>query len=86
MKFTPLRDRLVVRRDEAPAEVGGIILSEGARERLNRGVVLRTGREVRDVAEGDRVMFGRADGVQQTIEGEAVLILKENQIWCVLND
>ena len=93
-KFTPLHDRILVRRiEEAETTRGGIILPDTAKEKPQEGVVVAvgTGRYEKGqlvplaVKEGDRVLFGKYAGSEIKIEGEELLILKEDEIFGVLS-
>lgn len=86
MNFEPLKDRILVERDLADDTVGGIYLTEGAREKLNTGTVRATGKKVRDVAVGDRVMFGKNDGVKVPMDGYPNhILLSETHVWGILD-
>lgn len=85
MNFKPLSERIVIRRDEDVTEVNGIVISMSG-EVQNRGTVLAVADDVRDIQVGDYVCFGKYDGSSQRIEGEDVIIMKENQIWAVLEN
>ena len=95
MKIRPLHDRVVVRRSEEETKTaGGIVLPGSAAEKPNTGVVLAvgTGRildngDVRAPAlkEGDKVVFGPYSGSNTNkIDGEALLIMSESEIYGVL--
>ena len=95
MKFRPLRDRVVVRREEKEAKTtGGILLPDSAKEKPAQGIVLAVGPgsvtssgEVRpcDVREGDKVIFGQYSGnAVKTDDGEEVLILSESEIYAII--
>src|SRR5690625_7831014 len=95
MKIRPLHDRVVVRRKEEEQKTsGGIVLPGSAKEKPNQGEVLAVGngrvlenREVRalDVKVGDVVVFGKFAGSDTIeIEGEELVILRENAIKAVL--
>jgi chaperonin GroES len=90
----PLYDRVVVRRVEAETTSrGGIIIPEKSAEKPNQGVVIAVGPgalqdngETRPlaVAVGDRVLFGKYAATEQTIDGEELLLVKENDILAVI--
>jgi chaperonin GroES len=95
MKFRPLRDRVVVRREEKETKTtGGILLPDSAKEKPAQGVVLAVGPgaltsagEVRpcDLNEGDKVIFGPyAGNAVKTDDGEELLILSESDIYAVI--
>lgn len=87
MNFIPLRDRIVVKRDIVTEKTldSGLILRAEGQERPQTGDVLSIGSEVKDVEIGNRIIFGKHDGVEQEIEGERVLILRESTIWGILS-
>jgi len=88
-KFTPLHDRILVRRvEEAETTRGGIILPDTAKEKPQEGEVVSAGKgkiseegKVRplDVKEGDRILFGKYSGTEIKIDGEDFLIMKEEE-------
>ena len=90
MAFTPLHDRVVVRRVEGEEKTaGGLIIPESAKEKPAEGEVVSVGAGARDeggnrvamdVKAGDRVMFGKWSGTEVTINGEELLIMKESDI------
>ena len=90
----PLDDRIVVKRTEAEAKsTGGIVLPENAKEKPQQGKVLAVGpgklldngeRAKPDVAVGDLILFGKYSGSEITVEGDEVVILRENDILAKL--
>jgi len=94
MKLTPLSDRVVVRRVDAEAVTkGGIFIPDSAAEKADQGTVLAVGPGKRTdagvlftpgVAEGDRILFGKFSGQSVKIDGEELLILKEEEILGVI--
>jgi chaperonin GroES len=94
MKVRPLHDRLVVRRIEEKETVkGGIIIPDTAKEKPQEGEVLAVGngkvldngtKVALDVKVGDRILFGKYSGTDIKIEGEDVLILREDEVLAVL--
>jgi chaperonin GroES len=93
-KFTPLHDRVVVRRvEEAETTRGGIIIPETAKDKPQEGEVIAVGKgkiseegKVRplDVKEGDRVLFGKYAGTEIKIEGDDFL-MREEEILGILS-
>ena len=89
-KFTPLHDRILVRRvDEADTTRGGIIIPDSAKDKPQEGEVISTGKgkineegKVRplDVKEGDRILFGKYSGTEIKVDGEEIKILRESDI------
>jgi chaperonin GroES len=92
-KFTPLHDRVLLRRvEEAESVRGGIIIPDTAKEKPQEGVVLAVGTGKFEkgqtiplaVKEGDRVLFGKYAGTEIKIDGEELLILREEEILGIL--
>lgn len=93
-KFTPLHDRVLLRRIEETETVrGGIIIPDTAKEKPQEGVVLAVGTGKFEkgqtiplaVKEGDRVLFGKYAGTEIKIDGEELLILREEEILGILS-
>ena len=94
MKFRPLHDRVVVRRvEEDTKTAGGIIIPDTAKEKPIQGEVIAVGPGSRDeagkvnpldVKPGDRVLFGKWSGTEVKIDGEDLVIMKESDIFGVL--
>ena len=93
MKIHPLHDRLVVRRiEEKEMAKGGIIIPDTAKEKPQEGEVLAVGngkilengtKVALDVKVGDRILFGKYTGNEIKIDGEEVLILREDEVLAV---
>jgi chaperonin GroES len=92
-KLTPLHDRILIRRvEEAETLRGGIIIPDTAKEKPQEGVIVAvgTGRHEKGqtiplaVKEGDRVLFGKYAGSEIKIDGEELLILKEDEVFGIL--
>ena len=94
MKIRPLHDRVIVRRqEEERTSPGGIVIPDNAAEKPVRGEVLAVGNgkildsgEVRglDVKVGDIVLFGKYSGTEVKVDGEEVLVMREEDIMGVL--
>ena len=94
MAFTPLHDRVVVRRVEGEEKTaGGLIIPESAKEKPAEGEVVSVGAGARDeggnrvamdVKAGDRVMIGKWSGTEVTINSEELLIMKESDIMGII--
>ena len=94
MKVRPLHDRLVVRRiEEKEVAKGGIIIPDTAKEKPQEGEVLAVGsgkilengtKLAMDVKVGDKILFGKYTGTDLKIDGEKVLILREDEVLAVL--
>jgi len=94
MKVRPLHDRLLVRRIEATETAkGGIIIPDTAKEKPQEGEVLAVGNGkvlengttlAPDVKVGDKILFGKYTGTDIKLDGEEVLILREDEVLAVL--
>ena len=95
MKFRPLHDRVVVKRLEEHKTKGGIIIPDTVKEKPQEGEILSVGPGGRDEAGklipidiqvGDRVLFGKWSGTEVKIDGEDLLIMKESDIFGVVEE
>ncbi|HLJ28923.1 MAG TPA: co-chaperone GroES [Candidatus Angelobacter sp.] len=93
-KFTPLHDRVLLRRVEEVESVrGGIIIPDTAKEKPQEGIVIAVGTGKYEkgqtiplaVKDGDRVLFGKYAGTEIKIDGEELLILREEEILGILS-
>ena len=94
MNVRPLHDRLLVRRiEEKETAKGGIIIPDTAKEKPQEGKVLAVGngkilengtKVALDVKVGAKILFGKYSGTEIKIEGEEVLILREDEVLAVL--
>lgn len=94
MAFRPLHDRVVVRRIEADTKTaGGIIIPDSAQEKPSEGEVIAVGEGARDddgdripldVKVGDRVLFGKYSGQSVKVDGEELLVMREEDIMGVV--
>ena len=90
----PLHDRVIVRRIEEGEQVrGGLIIPDSAKEKPQEGEVVAAGegkykddgtRQSLDVKVGDRVLFGKYSGSEIKIDGEELLIMREDEILGVI--
>lgn len=88
--FTPLHDRILVRRVEEDDTVrSGIIIPDSAKEKPRKGEIIAAGKGKAndegkvfplDVKAGDRVLFGKYSGTEITIDGEELLIMREGDV------
>ena len=93
-KFTPLHDRILVRRvEEADTTRGGIIIPDSAKDKPQEGEVISVGKgkiseegKVRplDVKDGDRILFGKYSGTEIKIDGEDFIIMREEEVLGIL--
>ncbi|GIV53589.1 MAG: 10 kDa chaperonin [Candidatus Kapaibacterium sp.] len=95
MNLTPLYDRVIVRPSE-PEEVtrGGIIIPDTAKEKPMQGevVAIGNGKVTEDgkvlplsVKVGDKVLYGKYAGTEIKIDGEDYLIMRESDIFAIIN-
>jgi len=94
MKLKPLLDRVVIKRvEEENRTVGGIIIPDTAKEKPSQGVIVAVGPGGRDddgklvqmtLKEGDRVLFGKWSGTEIKIDGEDLIIMKESEVFGIL--
>ena len=94
MKVRPLHDRLLVRRVEEEEQIkGGIIIPDSAKEKPQEGKIVAIGsgkvldsgeRQKMDVKVGDKILFGKYSGTDIKIDGEEVLILREDEVLAVM--
>jgi chaperonin GroES len=94
INITPLHDRVIVRRIEEGEQVrGGIIIPDSAKEKPQEGEVVAAGegkykedgtRQSLDVKPGDRVLFGKYSGSEIKIDGEELLIMREDEILGII--
>jgi chaperonin GroES len=93
MKIRPLQDRILIQRvEEEEKTAGGIIIPDSAKEKPQEGRVIAVGKgKVLDngeiapleVAEGDRVLFGKYAGTDVTLDGEDYVILREDDVLAI---
>lgn len=94
MAFTPLHDRVLVRRIEGDEKTaGGLIIPDNAKEKPAEGEIVSVGEGARKdsgeliamaVKAGDKVLFGKWSGTEVKIDGEDLLIMKESDILGIM--
>jgi chaperonin GroES len=94
MKLRPLHDRVILKRsEEERTSPGGIVIPDTATEKPIRGEVMAVGRgkilengETRplDVKVGDKVLFGKYSGTEVKIDGQDLLVMREEDIMAVI--
>ena len=94
MKITPLQDRVIVKRIEEGEQIrGGIIIPDSAKEKPQEGEVIAAGegkykedgtRQPLDVKAGDRVLFGKYTSSEIKLDGEELLIMREDEILGII--
>ena len=96
MKFRPLHDRVVVKRIDAEEKTaGGIIIPDTAKEKPSQGEILAVGPGGRDengklvpidLKAGDRVLFGKYAGQTVKVDGDELLVMREEDIMGVIEE
>jgi len=94
MKLKPLHDRIVVKRmEEEEKTAGGIIIPDTAKEKPQQGKVMAVGdgkftdnggRTPLTVKEGDRILFSKYAGTDIKVEGEELLIMREDDVLAIV--
>ncbi|GAB4291745.1 MAG: co-chaperone GroES [Thiohalomonadaceae bacterium] len=94
MKIRPLHDRVIVRRkEEERMSAGGIVIPDSATEKPIQGEIVAVGKgkilengEVRalDVKVGDKVLFGKYAGTEVKVDGETLLVMREEDLMGVI--
>ncbi len=94
MKIRPLHDRVVVSRlEEEKTSAGGIVLPDSATEKPSKGKIVAVGNgkitdsgELRalDVKIGDTVLFGKYSGTEVKVDGDELLVMREDDIMAVI--
>ncbi len=90
----PLHDRVILKRiDEGEQVRGGIIIPDSAKEKPQEGEVIAVGagkykedgsRQALDVQPGDRVLFGKYSSSEIVVDGETLLIMREDEILGII--
>ena len=93
-KFTPLHDRILVRRiEEVGTTRGGIIIPDSAKDKPQEGEVISVGRGKSNdegkvfplaVKDGDRILFGKYSGTEIKLDGEDFIIMREEEVLGIL--
>ncbi|MEO8461014.1 MAG: co-chaperone GroES [Dokdonella sp.] len=94
MKLRPLHDRVIIKRmEEEKMSAGGIVIPDSAAEKPIRGEVIAAGTgkiledgKVRPIAvkAGDKVLFGKYSGTEVKIDGEELLVMREEDLMAVI--
>jgi chaperonin GroES len=94
MKLRPLHDRVIVKRmEEERMSAGGIVIPDSATEKPVRGEVLAVGngkilengdKRALDIKVGDKILFGKYSGTEVKVEGEELLVMREEDIMAVI--
>jgi len=94
MNIRPLHDRIIVKRmEEERMSAGGIVIPDSATEKPVKGEVIAVGNgktldngEVRalDVKAGDQILFGKYSGTEVKVDGDELLVMKEDDVMAVI--
>lgn len=85
MKLQPLADRIVGKRLEAETKTAsGLYLPESAKEKPLMGEVLAVGKEVKEVKVGDQIVYKQYGPDEIKIDGQELLLLKEEDVLAVV--
>ena len=94
MNLRPLHDRVIVKRmEEERMSAGGIVIPDSATEKPVRGEVLAVGngkilengeKRALDIQAGDTVLFGKYSGTEVKVDGEELLVMREEDIMAVI--
>jgi len=94
MKLRPLHDRVIVKRIDSETKTSsGIVIPDSAAEKPDQGEILAVGPGKKndkgelspvDVKVGDRVLFGKYSGQTVKVDGEEILVMKEDDLFAVV--
>ena len=94
MKIRPLHDRVIVKRlEEERVSAGGIVIPDSAAEKPVQGKVVAVGKgkiledgNVRplDVKVGDKILFGKYSGTEVKVDGEDLVVMREEDVMAVI--
>jgi len=94
MKLRPLHDRVIVKREaEERKSAGGIVIPDTATEKPVRGKVIAVGTgkmndkgelNPMNVKKGDKVLFGKYSGTEVKVEGDELVVMREDDIMAVI--
>ncbi len=94
MNLRPLHDRVIIKRLEAETmSAGGIVIPDNAAEKPIRGEVLAVGngkilesgeKRALDIKAGDKVLFGKYSGTEVKVDGQELLVMREEDVMAVI--
>ena len=94
MNLRPLHDRVIIKRmEEERTSPGGIVIPDSAAEKPSKGEVVAAGKGKRndagevvamDVKVGDKVLFGKYSGTEVKVDGQDLLVMREEDIMAVI--
>ncbi|HSH31528.1 MAG TPA: co-chaperone GroES [Candidatus Saccharimonadales bacterium] len=86
MKLQPLADRIVAKSLEAESKsAAGILLPDSAKEKPQMGEVLAVGKDVKEVKVGDHILYSKYGPNEVKVEGQELLLVKEEDVMAVVN-
>ena len=96
MNIRPLHDRVIIRRmEEEKTSPGGIVIPDSTAEKPIKGQVVAVGKgkildngDIRplDVKKGDLILFGKYSGTEVSVDGEELLVMREDDITAIINE
>ena len=96
MNIRPLHDRVIVRRmEEEKTSPGGIVIPDSATEKPIKGEVVAVGKgkilengdfRPLDVKKGDKILFGKYSGTEVKVDGEEMLVMREDDITAIVEE
>ena len=96
MNIRPLHDRVIIRRmEEEKTSPGGIVIPDSAAEKPIKGQVVEVGKgkildngDIRplDVKKGDLILFGKYSGTEVSVDGEELLVMREDDITAIISE
>ena len=94
MKIRPLHDRVIIKRLEAETtSAGGIVIPDSATEKPIKGEVIAVGngkilesgdKRALDIKPGDKVLFGKYSGTEVKVDGQELLVMREEDVMAVI--
>ena len=94
MKIRPLHDRVIVKRlEEERTSPGGIVIPDSAAEKPIQGKVVAIGKgkiledgtvRALDVKVGDKILFGKYSGTEVKVDGDDLLVMREEDIMAII--
>ena len=86
MNFQPLGKRVLLKRlEEATTTASGIIIPDNATEKPSQGEVVAVSKEVSELSNGNKVLFGKYAGNEVTLDNEKYLIIDTDDIFGIIN-
>ena len=93
MKIRPLHDRVIIKRlEEERTSPGGIVIPDSAAEKPVQGKVMAVGKgkiledgtvRALDVKVGDKILFGKYSGTEVKIDGEELVVMREEDVMAI---